>query len=415
MKPSTETDVPVHPSPREFRKRFPIFGEKVFLNSCSKGALSHEVERAYGTYLESWRTKGSPWEEWVGVLESTRQAFASLVGCDSDEVAVTFCASTAAASVASALSFADGRDRILAGDFEFPTMSHNWRAQTRRGARIERIRSQTVADGSSWSGERISVAAYERKIEELGDRVALVPVESVCFRNGQRQDVASVVHAARAVGAFSLVDDYQSTGTAPLNVKELRCDVLITGALKYLLGSSGLAWLYVRRERIAELEPLGTGWFGQERPFDFDVARATYHASARRFETGTPPIPNLYAARSGLELVREIGMEAIGSHVESLASRTIEKARERGLRVLTPLEPSSRGPLVVLGAKNAEHVASALARESIVVSARGDGLRISFHYYNLSEDIDALFSALDRLEAAGALMERVEHGQQTAR
>jgi selenocysteine lyase/cysteine desulfurase len=371
-------------TPERFRDRFPIFERKTFLNSCSKGALSREVEEAYGLYLDSWRGGGSPWEEWVATLEKARSRFAAFCGASEDEIAVTYCASTAVAGLASALSFDGPRNRVLLGDFEFPTVVHNWLVHQKRGAEIVRVRSR---DG------RLPVSAYR---EALDERALIVPVARVCFRNGYLQDVEGVVSAAREAGAFTLVDDYQSTGTRPLDVKKLDCDFLVTGALKYLMGSSGLAFLYVRRELIETLEPLLTGWFGQERPFDFDIERATYHHTARRFETGTPPIPNLYAGLAGLSLFEHVRLEEIRDHVEGLATMLIGEARERGYEVLTPPEPELRGPLVVLGTRDGAKLVETLAREDIVVSSRGPGLRISFHYYNVPEDVESVLSVLDR-------------------
>lgn len=375
-------------TPESFRRRFPIFEreQKVFLNSCSKGALSDAVEAGYADYLRSWRCAGSPWDDWMELLERTRARVASFLGCDADELAVTFCASTAAASLLSALELGEKRNRVVVEDFEFPTMAHNWLAQARRGAEIVRVRA-TEPDG------RLPVEAFEAVLDE---RVRLVPVAHVCFRNGYRQDVASVVRASRRVGAYSFVDDYQSTGTRPIDVKAMGCDFLVTGTLKYLLGSSGLAFLYVRRELLGTLEPLVTGWFGQARPFDFDIERQTYHASARRFETGTPPVPNLYAGLAGLELLEEVAPEAVESHVERLASKLIDEAQNRGFRVVTPRDPKERGPLVVLACRDSSAIVEALAREGVIVSARGAGLRVSFHYYNLAADVDALMDVLAR-------------------
>ncbi len=370
-------------TPERFRRRFPIFEKKVFLNSCSKGALSDDVEKAYGTYLDSWRRDGSPWEDWVEMLERTRAVFASFIGCSADEIAVSYCASTAAAGLVSALSFEGTRDRIAIGDFEFPTLVHNLLAQEKRGASVVRVRAEA---------NRLAAESYAN---ELDERVRLVPVAHVCFRNGYRQDIEAVVRCAKAVGALTLIDDYQSTGTRPLDVKALQCDFLVTGTLKYLLGSSGLGFLYVRRELIDELEPLVTGWFGQEKPFDFDIERATYHASARRFETGTPPVPNLYAGFAGIELLGQLDPVTVQAHLEALASRLIDGAKRRGFTMLTPEEPERRGPLVVLACHDSQRIVEALARENIVVSARGEGIRVSFHYYNLHDDIDALFQVLD--------------------
>jgi len=381
-------------TPERFRERFPIFERKTFLNSCSKGALSREVEEAYGLYLDSWRGGGSPWEEWVSILEKARSRFAAFCGASEDEIAVTFCASTATSSIASALAFDGPRKRVLLGDFEFPTVSHNWLVQQKRGAEIVRVRAR---EG------RLPVSAYR---EALDERSLIVPVARVCFRNGYLQDVEAVVSAAREVGALTLVDDYQSTGTRPLDVKELDCDFLITGTLKYLMGSSGLAFLYVRRELTDTLEPLLTGWFGQERPFDFDIERAIYHRTARRFETGTPPIPNLYAGLAGLSLFEHVRLEEIRDHVEGLATMLIAEAQERGFELLTPAEPELRGPLVVLGAHDAAKLVETLAREDIIVSSRGPGLRISFHYYNLPEDVEAVLRVLDRHPELVARAER---------
>ena len=371
-------------TPERFRERFPIFERKTFLNSCSKGALSREVEEAYGLYLDSWRGGGSPWEEWVSILEKARSRFAAFCGASEDEIAVTFCASTAVSSLASALSFDGPRKRVLLGDFEFPTVAHNWLVQQKRGAEIARVRAR---DG------RLPVSAYR---EALDERTLIVPVARVCFRNGYLQDVEGVVSAAREAGALTLVDDYQSTGTRPLDVKKLGCDFLVTGTLKYLMGSSGLAFLYVRRELTETLEPLLTGWFGQERPFDFDIERATYHRTARRFETGTPPIPNLYAGLAGLSLFEHVRLEEVRDHLEGLATMLIAEAKERGFEVLTPAEPELRGPLVVLGSRDATKLVETLALENIIVSSSGPGLRISFHYYNVPEDVEAVLKVLDR-------------------
>jgi len=370
-------------SPEAFRRRFPVFDNKVYLNSCSKGALSDRVEAGYREYLDSWRIEGSAWDDWVSRLEKTRAAFADFIGCSSNEVAVTYSASTAVAGLLSAISFEGDRDRIAVGDFESPTMAHNVLAQRRRGGVVVRVRAD---------GNRLPAKSYETALDE---RVRLVPVAHICFRNGYRQDLDSVIEAARTVGAYTLVDDYQCTGTRPLDVSALGCDFLVTGTLKYMLGSSGLGFLYVRRELIEELEPLVTGWFGQERPFDFDIERASYHASARRFETGTPPVPNLYAGLAGLEVLSELEPHGVATHVETLATRLITGARERGWEVLTPEEPERRGPLVVLGVTDASRAVDELGSRDFVVSARDSGLRISFHYYNVTDDVDALLSVLD--------------------
>lgn len=165
------------PTPAEFRRRFPILEDKIFINSCSKGALSDRVAGAYEDYLRSWREEGSQWAEWMENVERVRLLAASLVGCSTREIAVSFSVSTAAAGIASALDFGSKRRKVLLGDFEFSTMAQIWRAQARRGATIVPVRAE---------GERLPAAAYEAFLD---DETLIVPMAHLCFRNGFRQDV----------------------------------------------------------------------------------------------------------------------------------------------------------------------------------------------------------------------------------
>jgi selenocysteine lyase/cysteine desulfurase len=195
-----------------------------------------------------------------------------------------------------------------------------------------------------------------------------------------------------------MLDDYQRTGTAPLDVHALGVDFMVTGALKYLLGPPGVAFLYVRRDAIDRLEPLTTGWFGRVNPFAFSLDRLDWSASARRFETGSPPVPNVYAAAAGLELLQSVGPAVVEQRIAALVERMVAGARARGLTVATPDEPERRGPLVVVRSPDASALVERLAKRGIVASARGTGLRVSFHAYNNEGDVDQVLDALDAEE-----------------
>ena len=105
------------------------------------------------------------------------------------------------------------------------------------------------------------------------------------FLNGFRSDVQPIVKFAHEGGALVMLDDYQDCGTRPVNVKALDLDFYVSGALKYLLSPSGIAFLYVRPELIEALTPTITGWFGRQNPFVFDLKHFDPASSARRFET----------------------------------------------------------------------------------------------------------------------------------
>ena len=371
----------------QFRARFPIFGQRVYLNSCSQGALSLDVEAAIAAFVESWRTAGSPWDRWVGEVERLRASFAAAIGADADEIAVMPNVSTAISAIATALAFDGDRRGVLLGEFEFPTLAHVWQAQQRRGARIDWVPAL---------GETLPVEQYAARIDE---RTLIVPATHVCFRNGYRLDVARLAALCRERGAYCMLDDYQRTGTAPLDVHALGVDFLVTGALKYLIGPPGVAFLYVRRGLVEQLEPLSTGWFGRVDPFAFSLAPVDWSASARRFETGSPPVPNVYAAAAGLDLLRTLAPAAIDAQIARLVDRFAGGARARGFDVTTPDDPGARGPLVVVRSSDAAALVQRLADRGIIVSARANGLRVSFHAYNNDQDVDAVLDALDAQDA----------------
>jgi selenocysteine lyase/cysteine desulfurase len=169
-------------------------------------------------------------------------------------------------------------------------------------------------------------------------------------------------------------------------------DFFVTGTLKYLLGPPGLAFMYVRKEVIESLVPTVTGWFAQTNPFAFDPKILDLSPTARRFESGSPSVPNVYAAVPGFQLLRKLGMENVAGHIGKLAQSLLMRARELGIRVKTPA--NSMGPLVVLQSKNSDELVKKLAARDIVASNRHDGLRIAFHVYNTLDDVEAVVVAL---------------------
>lgn len=361
------------------RSRFPLLGKKIYLNSCSQGALSDAVEDGLRDYIASWHEHGSPWDIWVAQYEAARSQFAKFIGATADEVAIVPYASAGINSVASALSFAD-RKKVVLGEFEFPTMGHVWLAQQQRGAQIHFVPA---------AGDRILFEDYKRAIDR---QTVIVPVTGVCFMNGFRSPVREVVQLAHGQGALVMLDDYQDCGTRRVNVRDSDVDFYVTGTLKYLLGPPGLAFLYVRKELIEKLQPTITGWFAQANPFAFDVRQLDLARSARRFEAGSPPIPNIYAAMRGIRLLEEIGLENVAGQIAKLARALMDGAEELGLRAKTPAD--SVGPLVVLQCANAVALVEKLAANNVVCSSRHDGLRISFHVYNTQDDVESVLAVL---------------------
>ena len=372
------------PLPDRIRHRFPIFERRVYINSCSQGALSDSVRAAYDAYLRDWDEKGAPWEYWTERQEAARASFARLVNADPDEIAVTTSLSAGVSALASGLRFAR-RSKVVLTDWEFPTIGQIWHAQESRGARVVHV--PEADDGT------IPLEHFERTID---DDTLLVSITHVCYRNGAMLDVEKVVKLAHERGALVLLDAFQSIGTLPIDVRELGVDFLGAGVLKYLLGSAGLGFLYCRRDLVEKVWPTATGWFADKNIFEMDHTDYSPAPTASRFQSGTPPIPSIYAGIAGIELMQEIGVAETREHVLDLNSRLIDGLDELKARVVTPRKPKRRGALICIRSTDSRALVAALAREGIVTSERDGNLRISAHAYNSVEDVDAVLASLRR-------------------
>ncbi|HEY3541841.1 MAG TPA: aminotransferase class V-fold PLP-dependent enzyme [Gaiellaceae bacterium] len=364
------------------RHRFPIFERLVYINSCSQGALSDHVRASYDRFLDDWHTHGSPWDIWGGLVEDGRAAFGRLINAEPPSVAVTPSVSVAVSSLASGLDF-EQRPNVVISDFEFPTVGQIWHAQERRGASVRVV----PADGN-----RIPLERFDEAIDE---RTGIVSITAVCYRNGARNDVEEIVRIAHERGAHVLLDAYQAIGTYPIDVQALDVDFLVAGTLKYLLGSSGLGFLYCRPSLTELIQPTVTGWLADSDIGAMDHTRYSPSPTATRFEGGAPAVPSVYAAIAGIELVEEIGIADTRAHVASLTETLIDGVTELGGDVATPRELERRGALVCVPSTDAPGLVSALAAKGIVTSTRDGQLRVSPHAYNNDEDITTLLAALE--------------------
>ncbi|HVV59272.1 MAG TPA: aminotransferase class V-fold PLP-dependent enzyme [Gaiellaceae bacterium] len=365
------------------RSRFPIFERLTYVNSCSQGALSDAVRGAYDRYLTGWDERGAPWDYWVERTEAARATFARLVSAQPDDVAVTTSLSAGVSALASALDFG-ARPKVVVTDLEFPTIGQIWHAQELRGAEVVHV----PADGPD-----IALEAFEQAIDE---RTALVSVTAVCYRNGARLPVEEIARIAHERGALVLLDAYQAIGTYPLDVRELGVDALAAGVLKYLLGSAGLGFLWCRPGLSAELLPTQTGWFADRDIFAMDITDYSPSDTARRFQSGTPPVPAIYAGVAGMELLMDIGIAETREHVNALNERLIAGVDDLGGIVVTPREAERRGALVCIRSTDAPELVRRLEADGVVTSERDGNLRVSAHAYNTVEDVDAVLAGLVR-------------------
>lgn len=374
--------------PDTIRDRFPLLENVVYLNSCSQGALSREVRAAYERYLTDWDEKGSPWELWVELNEGARSRFARLLNASTAEIAVTTSVSAGVSSLLSGLRLRDGRSKIVMSDFEFPTIGQNVHAQELIGAKVEHVpATQDVT------------LDLERLAESIDDETALVAITSICYRNGSKTDVEAVIELAHETGALVLLDSFQAVGAFPIDVRELNVDFVAGGTLKYLLGSAGLGFLYCRSDLLDDITPIQTGWFADDDIFKMDITDYSPTATAAKFESGTPPVPSIYAGVAGMDLIDEIGIDKTQIHVKMLTDQLIAGLDRIGATVVTPRDPKHRGPMIAVASTDEHALVNTLQEEGLLTSSRDGNIRLSWHCYNSLEDVERTVAGLERHSA----------------
>ena len=364
------------------RSRFPVLERKTYLNSCAYGALATDVITALQNYINDRLEKGTDWNYWVARNNGARSAVAGFLGAHTDEVAVTSSASAGINSIASALTFDQPRNKVVISEFEFPTNAQIWYAQELRGARVVRVPEENGY---------IPIENFEAAIDE---ETLIVAVTQVCFRNGARLDIPAIVEVARSKGALVLVDGYQGLGTFNFDVRKAGPDFVVGGMVKYLLGTAGIGFLYARQALIESLVPTVTGWFAQADIFTMDTTRYDPSPTARRFEMGTPPVVNCYAAEAGLKVLAEVGLPAIEKRIAELTAAVISEAKSAGYSLAVPEDPARHGALITLRTRDENTLVSSLEDQNIVTSCRFGNLRVSPHFYNDHGDVETLFRAL---------------------
>jgi kynureninase len=370
-----------------YRDEFPVVGPKSYLISASLGPISRRARRYIDEYLDAWGAKGAPDNVWFEDIfprmHQLKDTFGALVGADHDELAITVNVSLALAAVMSCVDFTK-HHKIILSELDFPTDGHVSLANRARGAEVVFLKAP---DGIS-----VPLEAYRDAIDE---DTALVFVNRVLYRSSALLDAKEICRMAREAGAWSLVDDFHGAGIIPVDVHDLGCDFYTTGVLKWLCGGPGLTFLYARKDLLPKLEPLTTGWFATKEPFSFDLQHLEYHPTARRLEHGTPAAPVAFLAQGGLDIISEVGPANTREHQQDLIDYVVARADEASLRVRTPRDRHARGGVVNIGVgDDAEKVCHALLERDVCADYRGDGIRVSPHFFNNQDDIDRLFAAL---------------------
>ena len=374
-----------------WRDEFPILSRSVYMISNSLGAMPARAARDLADYAETWATRGvRAWEErWWEMPIEIGNKVAWIIGAPHGTVSMHENVTTAHMVALSAVRPMPSRRRLVCSALDFPSMVYLFRGLEAAGYELHIVPAE---DDLSVSIDRM-LAAIDRT-------TAVVAFSHVVFRTSFIVDAAAIIQRAHEAGAVAVLDTYQSAGIVPLDVSALQVDFAVGGCLKWLCGGPGNAFLYSRPDLLKTVRPAFTGWLSRRAPFSFDIGADDLRDDAMRMMNGTPCIPAYHAALAGLDIVAEVGLQAIRERSRRFSARLLELVDEHGFTTVASRDPEQLAGTVAVSVPAALLVSQTLkARDFLVDYRPAVGIRISPHFYNTMDEVERIMAEIASIVA----------------
>ncbi len=384
-----------------WRGEFPILEKCIYLISNSLGAMPRGVYDSLAAYADTWGALGvSAWGKpygdnptWWDLNGAVGDKIAPLIGAPPGSVLIHQNASIANSILFSALDFSDTRrNKVIISDMDFPSDVYVLREWLPDHMTIQTVRT---LDGISIDTDEL--------LDAIDERTRLVSLSHVLFKSAYILPAAAIVDKAHRVGAQVVFNGYHSAGVIPVDVAALGVDFYVGGTLKWLCGGPGGVFMYVRPDLLATLRPKVTGWFAGQQPFAFDLENFTLREDAYRLMNGTPGVASLYAIQPGVDIINQVGVEAIRAKSMRQTALLIELAEAQGYEIVSPRQPEQRAGTVTIRPPEAYAVSRELLARNIVIDYReGAGIRVAPHFYNTDDEIRQTIETIRAILADGS-------------
>ena len=366
---------------------FPAAGKRTYVNTASIGLMCRSAAQATAAWEADLAENGTAnFDEQAenAVFDEVRQTFAELIGASSQDIAVASSASELLSSMAWALLPKRGQS-VLGTDVAFPSVMYPW-------LRISRVSNCDVR----WVRAREGHIDEDELLAAIDPMTSIVCLSHVEYATGQVYDLGRIARKAHAHGALLVVDATQSAGSIPLDVVRDSVDILVTGSYKWLCGPFGVGLMYVAPSLQTQLEPGLVGWRSHREIYDLDATRLDYSPGAKRFEFSTMAYGSAIGLSRSMRYLQQIGIEKINDHNLALAEELIEALVALPVRVTRRGSGAQRSSIVNFSLEgiDAGEVIRALGKQNIIASRRRDGVRVSLHLYNTSNDLQRIVAAL---------------------
>jgi len=368
----------------QYRDQFPILHDCTYLINHSLAAMPAKAEDNLLEYARMWRERGiRSWGEgWWEMPVTVGDQIGRIIGAPPGSTVMHQNVTVAEMVVLSCFRNPGRRNRIVYEEANFPSVRYLYQAQPE-------LEVHAVEDALAI-------------VDAIDERTLLVPISHVLFKNAEIQEIEPIIRRAHECGAHVVLDCYQSAGVVPFDVTALNVDFATGGSVKWLCGGPGAGWLYVRPDLADRLEPTFVGWQGHARPFAFEP-ELEYADGARRFLTGTPNVPALFAATAGYDVIEAVGVDRIRERSLRLTQLLIDLLDERGLEVASPREARKRGGTVLVKTPDHAAVHKELTEREIICDFRPDaGVRLGPHFFNTEDELRHTVEQLADIVESGA-------------
>jgi len=375
-------------SPENLDREFPVRGNLVYFNHAAVAPLPRRVAAAITAHVDNVRDRGAAdWRRWYADIEQTRAKAASFLGARASEVAFLPSTSWGLSAVAQAYPWQEG-DNVVGDDMEFPANVYPWMVLGRRGVEFRAAKSRegrvTVDD----------LAAF------VDSRTRIVAVSWVAFHNGFVYPIEEIGAFCREKGILFVVDAIQGLGALPIDVSQVPVDVLVADAHKWLLGAEACALFYVSESARERVPPVAAGWWNVRSEGTFLDYALDFYLGARRYEAGSLPTAQIEGLSAAIDLLDEMGSEAIHGRILETVRTLADGLAFRGWTLASP-EPLESGIVAMVPPDgNPNRAAKELEGRGIIVSPREGAVRFSPHASNDAGEVERILEAVGSLEVA---------------
>ncbi len=373
------------------RKLFPAASACCYLNTAAGGPISTAAAEAGRSYYDATLRDGDVhWDDWLRRVEDVRGSVARLIGARSAEIAFTSNASLGINHVARRLQgtgSGPGPGSVVALRGDFPSVTLPW---LQLGYAVDFLDPD---DDGGITTESIAAA--------IQPQTGILTLGLVHYRTGFRHDLDALVGLCRDHRLLLVIDATQGLGAVAVDVSAGGVDFLACSGYKWLNAGYGNGFLYVNERHCGDHPAVG--WRSARDPYALVSDELDLTPDARAIEAGHPPFPNVFALGAALDLQHQLGAATIEARVLQLNAGLREVLADAGLSVSSPTRPGAASGIALARCSDAPRLRDALAAEGVLVSARGDGIRVSAHLYNDDSDLTHLASALEGTKAGGLL------------